>query len=421
MLASSSYVPTWLKTCRSADSLGGLQRLLVLSVAAVLCFFPDNAHSQTKPPSTSFAALSKQAAEARDSDRLEEAVALYTRALALQPKWAEGWWSLGTLQYDQDHYAKAAVDFEKLLALQPKNGTAHAMLGLCDFELGRDQLALQHIQKGKNIGLTKDTGLWNVVLYHEGILLQRKGSFEAAQETLEGLCLGGVQGDEVANVLGMALLRLTTKSPPPQGAADAAVVTRVGRAECLAGQKKYDDARLSFEELVKEYPTYPNLHYAFGLFLLELRDVPGSVDQFKEEIKNNPNHVLARLRIAAVLYKEDSAAGIPYAEEVIKLDPRQGFAHYLLGLLLLDSGNYERALPELEIAQKSFPREAKLYFALGTAYSRAGRKQDAARARSTFGRLTKEGPNSSVVTDESDVRGVVQGKMGADEGAPPPR
>jgi len=36
------------------------------------------------------------------------------------------------------------------------------------------------------------------------------------------------------------------------------------------------------------------------------------------------------------------------------------------------------------------PEEAKVYFALGAAYARAGRKQDAARARAAFVRLNNE-------------------------------
>jgi len=98
-----------------------------------------------------------------------------------------------------------------------------------------------------------------------------------------------------------------------------------------------------------------------------------------------------------------------------------GFAHYLLGLLLLDTNDYERALPELEIAQRAFPREPKVYFALGSAYSRAGRKQDAARARSMFERLTKEGASSTLATDESGLRGIVQEKLGKEHSAQPPQ
>ncbi|MBZ5655082.1 MAG: tetratricopeptide repeat protein [Acidobacteriia bacterium] len=378
--------------------------------------------AQTTPNSHSgFAALAAKADAARDAERLDEALALYRKALALRPAWAEGWWSLGTIQYDRNAYAEAARAFEKVTVLAPKNGTAYVMLGLSEFELGRDELALQHIQKGKDVGVDKDVGLRHVVLYHEAVLLQRKGKFEAAQETLEQLCRQGVQSGGIANVLGMTLLRLTSKNPPPPGSADANVVVRVGRSECLAGQKKYDEARPGFEAVVKENPTYPNIHYAYGLFLLEVRDLAGGVEQLKQEVNNNPTHVLARLRIAAAQYKEDSAAGIPYAEEAVKLAPQMGFAHYLLGLLLLDTNDYERALPELEIAQKAFPREAKLYMALGSAYSRAGRKQEAARARAMFERLTKEGATSTLSSDEAGLRGTVQQKIEKDQTNRPPQ
>src|SRR5216683_6213526 len=87
---------------------------------------------------SAFRRLEERAKKASEENRLEEAGRLYARALALRPRWAEGWWSLGTLEYDQDHYSKAALEFEKLIALDSANGTAHAMLGLCQFELSQD-------------------------------------------------------------------------------------------------------------------------------------------------------------------------------------------------------------------------------------------------------------------------------------------
>jgi len=362
-----------------------------LCLLAILLPISTPLSAQDKQAAASNSAtVAAQADAARDAERLDEAVMLYRKALTLRPAWAEGWWSLGTIQYDQNAYTEAARAFQKLTVLTPRNGTAYVMLGLSEFELGRDELSLQHIQKGKNIGFDKDLKLRQVALYHEGVLLQRKGRFGPAQETLEQLCLLGGQSDEAASALGMTLLRLTTKNPPPQGSADADIVVRIGRAECLAGQKKYEEARPGFEEVVKENPNYPNIHYAYGLFLLELRDLAGGVEQLKQEIKNNPDDVFARLRIAAAQYKEDSAAGIPYAEEALRLSPGLPFGHYLLGLLLLDTDESARAIPKLEIAQKTFSRDPKIYFALGSAYSRTGRKQDAARARATFERLSKE-------------------------------
>jgi tetratricopeptide (TPR) repeat protein len=350
-----------------------------------LLLFPNrlSAGPQSRPPAPStFAAISSKADAAREANRLDEALVLYRKALALRPKWAEGWWSLGTIQYDRNAYADAASAFKAVVRLKPTDGTAHAMLGLSEFELGRDKQALQHIRTAKKLGIAKDAQLRNVVLYHDAVLLQRAGKFEAAKQTLQQMCLQGVENGQIAKILGMVLLRTPNKTVPPPGSPDADVVSRIGNAECLAGKKNYDQAREIFKMLVQQYPTYP-----YGMFLLDAGDTAAAVTEFKQEIENTPNHVFARLQIAAANYKTDSAAGLPYAVQAVKLNPRLPFAHYLLGLLLLDTDNYQKAIPELEVAKKSLPRESKLYFALGSAYSRAGREQEARQARQTFTRL----------------------------------
>jgi cytochrome c-type biogenesis protein CcmH/NrfG len=114
---------------------------------------------QTKQIAPDFEVLAKQAAKARDADKLNEAAVLYKAALSRQPKWAEGWWSLGMLEYDQSNYEAAANALRKFLALSPSNGTADVMLGLSEFELGEDADALQHLEEGKNLGVANDPQL----------------------------------------------------------------------------------------------------------------------------------------------------------------------------------------------------------------------------------------------------------------------
>jgi len=369
--------------------------LRTVCLAAVVSIVASSAVAQqgSATPSrgtSSFTVLSARADAARDADRLDEAASLYKKALALRPRWAEGWWSLGTIAYDRNSYEEAAYDFEKMTSLLPKNGNGFVMLGLCEFELGRDRLALQNLERGANLGVDKNPQLRHVAVYHEAVLLQRSGRFQEAEDILEQLCLNGVQSDQVTATLGMVLLRMQSKIPPALSSRDAEIVARVGHAACLAGQKKFDESRIELSTLVRENPAYPNIHYAFGMLLVEASDLEAANNEFKEQIKNDPSDFVSRLQIAMALYKTDSAVGLPYAEEAVKLAPRQPFAHYLLGLLRLDVDDYLKAIPELEIAQKGLPRESKVYFALGTAYSRAGRKQEAAQARATFTRLTEE-------------------------------
>lgn len=362
----------------------------LLLLSGILFAAPLPLHPQPQKPSANFDSLAKQAAEARDSDQLDHAAALYKQALALRPQWAEGWWSLGTLEYDRNNYAAAARAFQRLLVLAPKNGTAHAMLGLCEFELGQDDNALKHIDEAQALGVTNDTQLRRVVVYHQGLLLLRKDKFEGVRDSLGQLCAQALQDNSITQAMGMAALRIGGKNPPPENSPGATVVQRVGHAACTAAAKKYDEARPEFAALVAEFPDYPNIHFAYGRFLAEVNDVPAAVEQFKLEIKNNPADITSRLQIAATLYKVDSAAALPYAQEAVKLDPHSAFAYYLLGLLLLDTDDYQKAIPDLEIAAKAFPHDAKVFFALGSAYSRAGRKEEAARARATFQRLNQQ-------------------------------
>jgi tetratricopeptide (TPR) repeat protein len=363
-------------------------RLVILSLIGIIYLFTDRGFAQTKPPSPSFAALSKQAADARDADRFEEAIALYARALALQPKWVEGWWSLGTLEYDEDHYAKAALDFQKVVTLNPASGTAHAMLGLCQFELGRDQLALKNFLAAEHLGIVKDEQLRKVALYHMGVLQLRARRFGDAKETLDQLAKDKVNTKELITVLGLAALLLRPQDAPPEGAPGAAVVERAGEAELLLGAKSFDQAKQRYAELVGEFPDYPNLHFAFGRLLLETNETDQAIEEFQRELKRDPQNVNSLLEIASVRYHVDSQDGLKYAEEAVKLAPGIPFGHYMLGVLRLDTGNAAGAVPELEAAQKAFPNESRVYFSLGNAYSRVGRKAEAARARAEFARLS---------------------------------
>lgn len=360
------------------------------SILIAFLFLGSPGFGQTLGTTQSFEVLAKQADDARDNDRLDEAVSLYQRALAIRPKWAEGWWSLGTIEYDRNNYRAAAEAFGQYLPLSPKDGTGHVMLGLCEFELGEDAAALKHIEEGKNLGISTDPQLRLVTLYHEGVLLLRIDQFKSAQASFMGLCTEKMQGDEALQYLGLASLRVPIRNAPPPGSAGGQVVLRVGHAACLAGQKKYDDAHGEYSTLVQEFHDYPNIHYAYGRFLVEVNDPAGGIEEFKIELKNRPDDVNSRLEIAAAQYKLDSVAGLPYAQEAVKLDPRLPFAHYLLGLLYLDTDEYLKAIPELEIAEKAFPKEVKVYLALGSAYARAGRKQEAERARVKAQQLRQE-------------------------------
>lgn len=389
MKPSATKIDAHLDIQRPESSARASSRALWPLLAAFL-LGSSLATSQAQNPTDVFDALARAASLARNSERLDEAIPLYRKALAVRPQWAEGWWSLGTIEYDRNEYAAAASDFQKLVPLAPQDGTARAMLGLCEFELGQDQAALKDLQEGRALSVASDPQFQQVVLYHEATLLLRTSQFKMAQNTLGMLCKMDAESDPVLESMALAVLRVPPNQASHLRSTNSSLLRRVGQADCLTAKKQFDRAAQEYARLLNDSPSFDNLHYAYGLSLAASSNIPAAVEQFKAEIALHPDNVAPRLEIAADLYKKDSATALPYAQEAVRLSPQLPFAHYLLGLLLLDTNAYQKAIPELEVAAKAFPRETKIFFALGTAYARAGRTADAANARSTFARLSKE-------------------------------
>ena len=324
---------------------------VIVLATALLSAHPSQGGPGQVPPRSDLAA---RAEDARAAGRMSEAIALYRDALVSDPRWAEGWWRLGTLLYDTDSYADAAAAFETCTELEPGIGTAWVMLGLAEFKLGSHDDALSHIQKGRRLGASADPQFRRVMLYHEGVLLLGKSEFERAQEVLGSLSAEGVDDADLKNALGMSVLRLRPFEVP-DGSALRAVVVRAGLAEQLASQKKLDEALRAYQTLAADYPHVRNVHYALGRYFVGRSQPELAMAAYEREIAEFRDHVPARLGIAAIKAVTDPAAALRYAEEAVALNPRVPLGHYLLGTLLLHTADTPRAIAELELARSAVP------------------------------------------------------------------
>jgi tetratricopeptide (TPR) repeat protein len=346
------------------------------------------ARAQSAAPGT----LGQRAEAARDAGETGAAINLYREALDAAPDWAAGWWQLGTLLYERDDYAGAAAAFGRATSLNPSAGTAWVMLGLCEFNLRRFDAALEHIRKGRELGTSDDPQFRQVMLFHEAELLLEKGEFERGQEMLDALAAEGVEDAAVVVRLGLAVLRIRPSELPQMDAAAIRMVQHAGRAEHLAARRQIDDARLEYERLGRDFPSTRNVHYAAGRFFMTARQPEEAVAAFLREIETSPDHVPARLGIAAIKAVTEPAVALEHAEAAVRLNPGIPLGHYLLGKLLVDTPQIDRAIAELETAERAVQGDPGIYYALARAYTRAGRTADAERARAMLTRLTREHP-----------------------------
>jgi predicted Zn-dependent protease len=341
----------------------------------------------TSNVSPQFQKAAEEATHARESNRAEEAIGLYQKALKLNPRWNEGWWYLGTLYYDSDHYEQGANAFHDLVALSPDYGQGWAMLGLCEFETKDYKNAFIHFETGRAKGLGDNKELIYATRYHQALIDLILGNFEEAYSLLASLVTQNVLSTNVKAALGLALLRVQLM-PNQIDPSKQALVSAAGDVSELEALGDFDEAKKAFENLIHDFPGTPFVHYSYGAMLAELSQYKESEQQLLEEIKVNPESSLPYMQLAYVyirVSRYDDALGM--ARKAIQLVPGSFAAHYLAGRSLLEAGQVNESILELNIAKRLAPTSPEVRYSLARALGRAHRPQEAAQEQEEFKRL----------------------------------
>lgn len=338
--------------------------------------------------SAEFDRLVQAGTEARQAERWEEAIELYAKAVKIKPDYVEGYWYQGTSYYSLDNYAKGAETFRRVIRLAPKNGAAYAFLGLCEFGLKSYDRALEHLLQSRILGVGDTADLGNVARYHAAILMTRAEQFEQALETLGEFASAGNDNPRIIEAMGVATLRmamLPSEAPPDS----REMVLMAGRASYMMATRNTASAAKAFEALAARYPETANVHYAYGVYLLQEQS-DKAIEEFKRELELQPGHPWSLIQIAfEYLKRGDGAAALPWAQQGAAAAPNAFPAHKALGQALLETGDIDGAIKELQIGIKLAPDSPGLHFTLARAYQRAGRSEDASRERDEFTRLDK--------------------------------
>jgi tetratricopeptide (TPR) repeat protein len=359
-----------------------------LAAALSMLFAPAARPADQQSPAPSFDAISRQAAEARDAKRLDEALALYKKALKLNPEWDEGWWEAGSIAYDRDEYAECAPDFHRLTALKPDLVPAWTMAGLCDYHLRDYDAALQSLRQTERLGFKESQELSRAARLHLALVLTRIGNYEKALVLLTELTRIDKKTPDIMVAAGIAGLRRPW-IPPEVPEANRDMVFKLGDAMGAAMELDTKGAIEKFELAVRDYPKEPDIHFRFGAFLMQ-QDPDRGIQEIRKALDLDPEHIPALVSLATIyLKRDDQRAAREYAGKAVKLAPGDFATHVTLGRVLLETGDSTGAARELELAVKLAPESPEARFNLASAYAKLGRKADAAREREEFRRLRK--------------------------------
>jgi tetratricopeptide (TPR) repeat protein len=272
---------------------------------------------------------------AEKSRDFETAIIEYKKATELDPKFADGFVSLGQAYMEKGDYGSAIAPLKHALELNTDSAPAHQLLGYALLAQGYASEAIPHLKHS-----TDTTAL--------GIAEIQAGQLPEAVRDLQ-----------------------TALTAHPN---DADILYYLGRASGLL-------AKQSIDTLMAAYPDSARAHQAMAENYFVLRRMQDAEKEYKDALRLRPGLPEVHLALGEVYA---SSAQWPKAEEQfrlqVKLQPGNAEAAYRLGEALLEQGKAHDARPELARADRLMPEMPETLYAMGKAASLDGDPDAAVKA-----------------------------------------
>ena len=159
----------------------------------------------------------------------------------------------------------------------------------------------------------------------------------------------------------------------------------LAQSQWAAGRK--EAALATMEQWIEKYPKDTAVRYLLSIRYSSSGHPEKARAELSAILKVNPNHVLALNDLAWMVRKEDSKEALAYAEKAISLKPKSPLVMDTLAMVLLETGQNERALGVIEEANQLTQKIPDIRYHLAQAYEKNGRSED---ARKVLAELLKE-------------------------------
>jgi len=279
-----------------------------------------------------------------EQKKYDEAVAMYQKAIELDPKDVLPYDNWGITLYAQKKYDEATVKFQKAIELDPKYAYTYRNWGTMLYEQKKYDDAASKYQRASeldpNDAATYDN--WGITLKEQKKYDQATVKFQKAIELDPKYALAYYNWGNV-----------------------------------LYEQKKYDEAVAKLQKAIKLDPKYAPTYNGLGFVLYEQRKYDEAMVKFQKAIELDPKYALAYNNWGNMLYaqkKYDEAAS--KYQKAIEVDPKYAFAYYNWGNMLYERKKYDEAASKYQRASELDPNDALAYSSYEEAKRKASRVLD---------------------------------------------
>jgi tetratricopeptide (TPR) repeat protein len=247
----------------------------------------------------------------------KEAWAHYTRALEINPNYADAQYNLGALLVRQGKDQEAMAQFTKTLRIKPSHAEAHHDLGVLLTRQGKIQEAIYH--------------------YTEAV--RAKADYGEAYRDL-GIVLVGQGREKEAVPYFREALGINPK--------DYVAHNNLGAA--LSRQGRIGEAMAHYTQALQINPISADAHYNLGSLLALQGNDGEALVHLKEALRINPRDAQGHYQMAAILARQGKTRdAIVHLSEAVEIAPKYGEGHLALGMLYLRMGRKDLALEKYKI------------------------------------------------------------------------
>ncbi len=257
---------------------------------------------------------------------IDEALAEFEKALAIDPMNADALLNIGSLEAAQGRSAEAEHFVERALAVNPNSAAALAQLGEIQRDLGNVDEAVRLFQEAKAVDDSQP-----FVYLGLGDVLQRAGRYREAEE---------------------AFRRVLELDPDSFKA-------RYNLGVTYANQGRLDEAERYYREalaLNENDPEAPKAMNNLGFIELQRNRVAEAVAWFEKAVALSPLHFESRYNLAVQYLAQNKIdEGIRLLEEAAALSPNHEVVTERLGLAYLAAGRGEDAYRSFLLVRRLYP------------------------------------------------------------------
>ena len=293
------------------------------------------------------AALSNLGVIYSRTNRADQAIGVYRRALQASPDDKAILLNLGLVYLRQEAHARALPLFARVVALDPQHLQARQLVAVCRAYLGQLAPAI-HDLEALHAAAPRDEG----ILFLLGFSYLKNHEAEKAK----------------------AIFQLMFEAAGPV------------RAQFLLGKANYEatlfpQAEESFLEVLRLDPSFPGVHLELAKVYISLRRNDDAARELELVLKENPGDADASYFLGGLLAQTDRyTEAIPYLERAKKAKPDFWAPYFYLGKAKLRLEQPSEAVVLLQRAVKLNPDEASAYYQLGRALEACGRDAEARQA-----------------------------------------